>query len=93
MTRTRARTAWRHLRRSLAALAVAASVARILILLVRFAGLVGTVDGVANAIGMGAIVAPYEVLFDEWIVQTVLDIVDQLALLSRPMRLQGLDTG
>lgn len=79
MTRTRARIAWRHFRRSLAALAVAASVVRILILLVRFAGLVGTVDGVANAIGMGAIVAPYEAMFDEWIVQPVLDIVDQLA--------------
>lgn len=68
-------TAWRHLRRTLAGLAILATVARVLILLVRVAGLVGTVDGVANAVGLGDVVAPYEAAFDAWIVQPVLRIV------------------
>lgn len=68
-------TAWRHFRRIVAGLAILATVARVLILLVRVAGLVGTVDGVANAVGLGDVVAPYEAAFDALVVQPVLRIV------------------
>lgn len=70
-------TAWRHFRRIVAGLAILATVARVLILLVRVAGLVGTVDGVANAVGLGDVVAPYEAAFDALVVQPVLRIVQR----------------
>lgn len=68
-------TALRHLRRTIAGLVLVATVARVLLVLVRVAGLVGTVDGVANAVGLGDVVAPYEAAFDAWVVQPVLRIV------------------
>jgi hypothetical protein len=46
---------------------------RIVVSVVRVLGLVATVDSVANGIGLGAIVAPFEEAFDDWITNPVVN--------------------
>lgn len=68
--------AWRAARRIVGTLAVVVTLARVAVALIRLAGLVGTVDGVAHSIGLGEVVAPFEAAFDAWVLAPVLEAVD-----------------
>jgi hypothetical protein len=46
---------------------------RLTVTLIRGLGLVATFDGVANGFGFGAVVAPFEEMFDEWITIPVME--------------------
>jgi len=46
---------------------------RIVVSIIRLLGLVATFDGVANGLGFGAVVAPFEEMFDDWITIPVME--------------------
>lgn len=46
---------------------------RIAISIIRLLGLVATFDGIANGLGFGEVVAPFEEMFDGWITTPVME--------------------
>ena len=67
--------AMRVLKIAVSATAFVFAVVRVAMMLIKLGGAVATIDGIANAIGYGDIVAPYEQWFDSWFILPLLTAV------------------
>lgn len=64
-----------YARTGMAWLAFGVAGIRIALLVIRLAGAVGTIDAVANAVGFGDVVAPFENWFDQWVTDPVMEMM------------------
>jgi hypothetical protein len=64
-----------HARTVLGWAAVGLAGIRIAVVLIRLAGAVGTIDAVANALGWGDVVAPFEAWFDAWVTHPAMEMI------------------